>query len=103
MKAALYPVLDGHADTLVRIADEGGSLGVASPHLHLDLPRLKEAGVTLQVLAICAANRGEPYNWARGIVKRWQEEYTRYQEALIWIQSPADFKDWAQGEKVGVI
>ena len=33
MKRDFGPVLDGHADTLVRIEEEGGSLGDA-PHLH---------------------------------------------------------------------
>ncbi len=103
MDINLYPVLDGHADTLVRISEEGGSLGGGSPHLHLDLPRLKVAGVTLQVLAICAANRTQPYTWAKGIIKRWKREYARNQRELVWVRSAADFKTWAAGRKIGVI
>ena len=102
MKARFFPVIDGHADTLVRLAEEGGSLGKA-PHLHLDLPRLKTAGVRLQVLAVCAAKRLNPYPWAKRIISNWQQEYEEHQEALIWIKSAADFKTWASGEKVGVI
>lgn len=103
MSENLYPVLDGHADTLVRISEEGGSLGGDSPHLHLDLPRLKAAGVTLQVLAICAGNRRQTYTWAKGIIEGWRREYTESQGKVIWIRSAADFKTWAAGGKVGVL
>lgn len=103
MSTNFYPVLDGHADTLVRISEEGGSLWGDSPHLHLDLPRLKRAGVTLQVLAICAAGRPRPYDWAKGILERWRREYARHQGELVWIRSAADFQSWAAGGKIGVL
>jgi membrane dipeptidase len=102
MEDRFYPVIDGHADTLVRLAEEGGSLK-AAPHLQLDLPRLKKAGVRLQVLALCAAERNNPYGWALKLLRRWQQDYETHQEELIWLKSAADFKTWAAGEKVGVI
>ena len=102
MKRDFGPVLDGHADTLVRIEEEGGSLGDA-PHLHHDLPRLKKAGVSLQVLAICAAERPQAYAWAKRVITRWRQEYRRWREQLIWIQSPSDFEAWCDGRKIGVI
>ncbi|HEY8392960.1 MAG TPA: membrane dipeptidase [Capillibacterium sp.] len=103
MSMNFYPVLDGHADTLVRISEEGGSLWEDSPHLHLDLPRLKKAGVILQVLAVCAAGRPRPYDWAKGILEEWGREYARHQGELLWIRSAADFRTWAGGGKVGVL
>jgi membrane dipeptidase len=102
MKDRFDPVIDGHADTLVRLTEEGGSLKKAL-HLHIDLPRLKGAGVRLQVFAVCAAERNNPYSWTRGVIRRWQQEYETHQAELVWIKSATDFKTWAAGEKVGVI
>ncbi len=102
MQSKSRPILDGHADTLVRIEEEGGSLGHA-PHLQLDLARLEKAGVTLQVLAICAGERPEAYTWAQRLLARWRQEYTRWQQRLIWIRSSSDFRAWRRGEKIGVI
>ena len=48
-----WPIVDAHADTLARLSEEGRSLGERSTRGHSDLPRLLEAGVSLQVLAIC--------------------------------------------------
>ena len=102
MMSDFGPVLDGHADTLVRIAEEGGSLGYA-PHLQLDLPRLKQAGVRLQVLAVCAGERPAAYAWAKRVITRWRQEYRRWREELVWIRSASDFEVWRGGEKIGVL
>ncbi|MGE5599277.1 MAG: dipeptidase, partial [Bacteroidota bacterium] len=47
------PIVDGHADTLARLAAENRSLDGCSARGHSDLGRLLRAGVALQVLAIC--------------------------------------------------
>ena len=47
------PIVDAHADTLARLSVEDRVLGERSTRGHSDLPRLLEAGVSLQVLAIC--------------------------------------------------
>ncbi len=46
------PIVDGHADTLDRSLDEGVAFGTEQPLLHIDLPRMKAAGVNLQVLSL---------------------------------------------------
>jgi membrane dipeptidase len=45
-------VFDGHCDTLLQVLDGKRRLGQRSPMGHLDLPRLKEGGVTAQVFAV---------------------------------------------------
>lgn len=52
------PIVDAHADTLARLSQEGRALGERSARGHSDLPRLLEAGVSLQVLAICTEDNG---------------------------------------------
>ncbi len=98
-----YPLIDGHADTLVKNYEEGGSLTGYTPGRHLDLPRLQYAGVDLQVLAICATSRPEPYRWARQVIDYWQAEYEQLREAMIWLRSRDDFATWEKSRKIGII
>ncbi len=46
------PLVDAHADTLDRCLEEGVPFGGEAPALHIDLPRLRQAGVNLQVLSL---------------------------------------------------
>ncbi|NLW55488.1 MAG: membrane dipeptidase [Firmicutes bacterium] len=98
-----YPLIDGHADTLVKNYEEGGTLTKYTPGRHLDLPRLQYARVDLQVLAICATSRAEPYRWARRVIDYWQAEYEQLREEMIWLKSRADFEAWEEGGKIGII
>ncbi len=52
-----WPIVDAHADTLARLHEEGRALGERSAKGHSDVPRLIEAGVSLQVLAICTEDK----------------------------------------------
>ena len=73
--SAYWPVIDGHADTMVQAEMERRSFFRYSSRGHLDLPRLRQAGVDLQVLAICAGNRRNPYHWAEKLLASWEKEY----------------------------
>lgn len=46
------PIVDGHADTLDRSLEEGAPFGSEQPALHIDLPRMRAAGVNLQALSL---------------------------------------------------
>jgi len=98
-----WPVIDGHADTIVQALEEGRSFFHFSNLGHLDLPRLIQAGVDLQVLAICAGTRKEPYQWVNRILDRWEEEYRSSSNRVIWIRSREDFIRWEREKKVGVL
>ncbi|HUT79447.1 MAG TPA: membrane dipeptidase, partial [Polyangia bacterium] len=45
-------VLDAHADTLMRVVDDGYDLGARNAEGHVDFPRLSEGGVDGQVFAV---------------------------------------------------
>jgi membrane dipeptidase len=45
-------VCDGHCDTILVLERQGRSLGERSAQGHVDLPRLREGGVTAQVFAL---------------------------------------------------
>jgi membrane dipeptidase len=46
-------VADGHADTIGRFYFVGGSLQAPAPGQHLDLVRLRQSGLGLQVMGLC--------------------------------------------------
>lgn len=98
-----WPVIDGHADTIVQAVSEGRSFFYFSNFGHLDLPRLIQAGVDLQVLAICAGTRREPYQWVNEILDRWEEEYLSSSNQVIWIRNREDFIRWEREKKIGVL
>ena len=58
-------VVDGHCDTLMRVADGTRKLGERSSEGHLDLPRLQDGGVTAQVFAIYLEDRYLPAGAAK--------------------------------------
>lgn len=43
-------VIDGHADTLTLVVDEGHQLAAGYPDFHVDAPRLRQAGMGIQTL-----------------------------------------------------
>lgn len=112
-----WPVIDGHADTLVQATIENRSFFQYSSTGHLDLFRLQEAGVDLQILAICAGERRNPYHFAVDLLRNWERAYELYQKrrrayardhtpsspGLIWIKTKEDFAEWEKQRKLGVI
>jgi len=101
--SSFWPVIDGHADTIVQAEKEGRSFFHYSTRGHLDLPRLRRTSIDLQVLAICAGNRKNPYQWVNRILDSWEREYQSAPTRPIWIKSPGDFARWEQEKKTGVI
>jgi len=58
-------IFDGHCDTLLEALEEKRKLGQRSSEGHIDLPRLRESGVTAQVFAIFVEDRYLPAGAAR--------------------------------------
>jgi len=110
--AHFWPVIDGHADTLVQSTLEKRSFFQHSSIGHLDLFRLWEAGIDLQILAICAEKRSHPYQFTLDLLRDWERAYTIFQTCqtnsgsaptLIWIRNKEDFVEWEAECKLGVI
>jgi membrane dipeptidase len=53
-------VCDAHCDTVDRLMGGNADLGVRSNHGHIDIPRLIEGGVDVQVFASCIGGPGKP-------------------------------------------
>ena len=103
--SSYWPVIDGHADTLVQAEKEGRSFFRYSTRGHLDLPRLRQAGIDLQVLAICAGKRQDPYCWAERLLAFWEREYQSLPPHArpIWIKNAGDFLRWEREKGIGVM
>jgi membrane dipeptidase len=103
--SSYWPVIDGHADTLVQTGEEGRSFFCYSTRGHLDLPRLRQTGVDLQVLAICAGKRQHPHAWVEEILDSWEREYQSLPLPArpVWIKNAGDFLRWEREKGTGVI
>jgi membrane dipeptidase len=62
-------VIDTHADTPLRLLDEGLDLGARSGEGHLDLPRMREGGLGAEFFSIYVAPRFTPHFLARGLAE----------------------------------
>ena len=58
-----YLIADMHCDTLAKLMKSGGELWERNERYHLDLPRMKEAGVCCQFFAVCVQ---EAYRYEGG-------------------------------------
>lgn len=98
-----WPIADGHADTLTAVRNEHRSLFQESESGHLDLPRLLQTGVDLQVLAICAENRGESNHWASEIISQFESEMAHSHEKALWLREQSDWELWDSRGSVGFL
>jgi membrane dipeptidase len=62
-------VIDTHADTPLRLLDEGLDLGARSKEGHLDLPRMREGGLGAEFFSIYVSPRFAPHFLARGMAE----------------------------------
>jgi membrane dipeptidase len=99
----IWPVVDGHADTLAVLCEQGRKLGQLSEKGHLDLPRLKRAGIDLQVLALCAQERPNAKRWAKDIITSFAKEMKTFEEEAVWLCSAKDWERWEEGGSVGFL
>jgi membrane dipeptidase len=100
-------VFDGHCDTLLNVLDGQRRLGERSAEGHLDLPRLREGGVTAQIFA-CFIR--PPFMSARAtaealrIVDTFFEEMVANAAVLTLATSAADVEQAkAEGKVAGVL
>ena len=98
-----WPVADGHAYTLVSASVESRSFFQEIAHGHMDLVRLRRAGVDLQVLAICAEERGSSYAWAVGLLEEFARKYREHTEDCVWLREAEDWRLWENSRKTGVL
>ena len=99
-------VFDGHCDTLLAVLTGKRRLGERSNEGHLDLPRMREGGVTAQIFAICTCSRhlpSGPLKQALRMLDAFYRELADNPDSLVLATSAADIER-AKGEgKVAAI
>lgn len=98
-----WPVADGHADTLTAAAEQGRFFQERSSKGHLDLPRLREAGVDLQVLALCSERRENPRAWAEELLSSFEKNTDALPDDVFWLRNKQDWKEWNDKKGIGVL
>ncbi|MDS1029041.1 dipeptidase [Bacillota bacterium LX-D] len=73
-------IIDGHCDTILDIVNKKRRLGEKSNIGHVDLPRLREAGVNVQFFALFVESIFKPHN---SLLRVMQMIDTLYEEAEL--------------------
>lgn len=83
-------VVDMHSDTVLRMMRPGFDFGKRSSEGHMDLPRLKEGGVDVQVFACYVAPRFLPdrtTSQALEMIHTFKQEIAKYPEDIALAQN----------------
>jgi membrane dipeptidase len=86
-------VFDAHCDTLMRITDEGFDLGRRASEGHVDLPRLAEGGVDVQVFAVFVEERYLPdraLTRAKKMIDAMEAQLRRHRDRMALARTVAD-------------
>ncbi|MGQ9625577.1 MAG: dipeptidase [Anaerolineae bacterium] len=99
-------VFDAHCDTLLEVLDGKRRLAERAEKGHVDLPRLKEGGVTAQIFAIFARQQYLPSGAAKEalrILDTFYRELKANEESLLLAISAADIERAKREGKVAAI
>ena len=99
-------VCDGHCDTLMRVLEGKCQLGERSAEGHIDLPRLREGGITAQVFAIFLEDPYLPAGASRQTLRMLDAFYGQLQqngESLLLASRAADVRRAKAQDKVAAI
>ena len=99
-------VFDAHCDTLLEVLDGKRNLAERAEKGHVDLPRLKEGGVTAQIFAIFARQQYLPSGAAKEalrILDTFYRELKANEESFLLATSAADIERAKREGKVAAI
>jgi membrane dipeptidase len=100
-------VFDAHADTLLRVLDRKIDLGPRNNTICLDIPRLKEGGVKVQVFAIWVDPVKYPkekgIKRAFDLMKALNQQVEKYWEDLESAPSPREIMDIVKRGKIACL
>jgi membrane dipeptidase len=99
-------IFDGHCDTLLEILSGKRKLGKRSTKGHIDLPRLREGGVTAQVFAIYLEDQYLPAGAVKQTLRLLDvlyRELAAHPDALILATKAADIEAAKREDKVAAV
>ncbi|MBU0492791.1 MAG: dipeptidase [Chloroflexi bacterium] len=101
-------VIDGHCDSLARVVRESVDLAERQSDGHLDLPRLREGGVTAQIFAVFTARMDrpvvfDPLDLALCMVDALYQQIAAHPDQLMLATSARDIEQAQAEGKVAAI
>lgn len=99
-------VCDAHCDTVERIINQGIDLSVKSDQGHIDIPRLMEGGVDVQVFACCVRSgkpAGEHVKLAIKMINALHFQFREHNDVVIPALKASDILKTEQDGKIAAI
>ncbi len=100
-------VIDLHCDTPMRIRAEGFDLGRRNDHGQVDIPRMRDGGVSAVFFSVyCPGKRGrtpEKFDEALAIIASVEEEVARHPQELTMAGSSAEIERAREDGKIAVL
>ncbi len=99
-------IADGHCDTVHLFVEKDYHFGCRNTIGHLDLCRLREAGVKLQFFALFIEPEYKPYRSlqrALQLTGRFLGEIAKHQEEIMLIKTAKDLEKCLQGPKIAAL
>lgn len=99
-------IFDGHCDTLLEVLDGKRKLSERSSEGHIDLPRLREGGVTAQVFAVFIEDRYLPAGAAKQTLRMLDTLYRELEAnagSFILATKAADIEHAKSAGKVAAV
>lgn len=99
-------IVDGHCDTLGDVVRGKRRLGEKSADGHVDLPRLKEAGVKIQFFSICIETDyyyRSPLSRALEYVECFLREVEENRASVQLITGPGELEEVIEGSRIGAL
>ncbi len=99
-------VVDMHSDTVLRIMRSGFDFGKRSSRGHMDLPRLKEGGVDVQVFACYVAPRFLPdgaTSHALEMIRTFKREIAKYPGEAALAYNPGEIDNIVASKRIAAI
>lgn len=99
-------VIDGHCDTIINIINKKIDFGIKNSKGHLDIPRLREGGVDIQVFAIYVEDIYKPNNALKRTLQMYDifiQEIENQQRQLSLITDYDQIEKIEKQHKIGAI
>jgi len=100
-------VCDTHCDTVERILGQGVDLGARSHQGHIDIPRLMEGGVDVQIFACCIGRSGRPDGYyikrALRMIDALHLQFEKHSDAIALALTAGDVREAKRNGKIAAI
>ncbi len=100
------PVIDAHCDTLHHVLKGRGSLGTGISQAHVDIPRLRQGGVDVQVFACWVPTQYQRHGattFALRLVEAFHRQVEQFSDALCLVRQASDIDEAMETGKVAGI